>query len=59
MLIVTGTLSLYGKPPTTTWSYLKSTVYKTNTTISVTNCSDWKIGDQLVIGPTFTNSTHT
>lgn len=45
LLLVTGTLSLYGKPPNVTWSYLTNTVYKGNTSMSVSNNVDWKIGD--------------
>jgi hypothetical protein len=58
MIVVTGTLSLYGNPPYTIWTYLLSTIGLGSTSILVESCRGWKIGDQLAIGPTFINSSH-
>jgi hypothetical protein len=59
MIVVTGTLSLYGNAPNTIWTYLLSTVSLGSTSILVESCTGWNVGDQLVIGPTFINSSHT
>ena len=54
---VSGNLSLYGVTPATTWSYLQSFAYAGDTTIVVSASSGWKVGDQLLLGPSFSSSS--
>lgn len=53
ILAVTGSLKLYGKIPSKTWSKLAVSAQKGETSITLINdVSDWKVGDQIVIAPT-------
>ena len=52
----TGILKLYGQTPATTWTRLKATAHATDTSITVGSTSGWSIGDQIVIGPTYSNA---
>lgn len=45
MFVVTGTLQLYGQVPGTTWTKLTSMARPGDTTITVLQANDWKIGD--------------
>jgi hypothetical protein len=55
-MVVTGTLSLYGPTPSTIWTRLTAKAAAGDTTISVDSTSDWAVGDELVIGPSFKNA---
>ena len=54
MIAVTGNLELYGKVPKTTQTRLKIFAEKGVSKIVVKEASDWKIGDEIIIGPSFT-----
>ena len=45
MLVVTGELYLYGKPPATTWSVLTAIALRGATSITVSSASGWAAGD--------------
>ena len=55
LIAVTGLLSLYGKSPIKDQAKLAATVTPGSTTMTVKASSDWEVGDELVIGPSFTN----
>lgn len=57
MLAVTGTLQLYGKQINNVWTKLTSIAPVGATTIQVANSADWSVGDQIVVGPTYSGST--
>ena len=59
LIAVTGLLSLYGKSPITDQTRLIATVTPGSTTMTVKASSDWEVGDELVIGPSFTNHDET
>ena len=59
LLLVTGTLSLYGNPPSTVSAKLVETAEKASTSITVSSCTGWKVGDQLAISPSFSDHTQT
>ena len=54
---VSGNLSLYGVTPATSWSYLQSFAYAGDTKMIVSASSDWKVGDQILLGPSFSSSS--
>jgi hypothetical protein len=56
LFVVTGTLSLIGASPSTLYSRLTSTVQVGATQLTVESASGWKVGDEIVIAPTFSNS---
>lgn len=56
-MVVTGTLSLYGKPPSTVWTRLTAKAAAGATTISVASTTGWAVGDELAIAPSFNNYT--
>jgi hypothetical protein len=53
MLIVTGTLSLFGVSPATTWTKLSSTSFAGDYIIQVLSANGWNIGDSIVLAPSF------
>lgn len=55
LLVVSGTLNIYGKSPATTWTKLTSTLFATGTSMIVASTSGWNVGDELVIAPSFSN----
>ena len=56
MFLNTGILQLYGPIPATTWTRLKSTVHVGDTTMTVGSVTDWQVGDQLSIGPSYSSA---
>lgn len=53
---VHGRVELYGSAPSTIWTRAKATVRAGFNNISVTSSiSDWQVGDEIVIGPTFSS----
>ena len=57
IVAISGNLSLYGVSPATTWTYLQAIAYPGDETIIVTSSSGWKVGDQLLLGPSFSQSS--
>jgi hypothetical protein len=57
MFAVTGALELYGKPINNIWTKLTAIAPVGSTTIQVQNSADWTVGDQIVVGPTYSGST--
>ena len=57
MLVVTGILNLHGKAPGTTTTTLSATAAAGATTISVTSSTDWAVGDEIVLSPSFSTGT--
>jgi hypothetical protein len=54
-LVVTGMLSLYGQAPGSIWTRLTGKAAAGATEITVASTSDWVVGDQLGIAPSFNN----
>ena len=52
-MAVTGRLDLYGNSPGTVWTRLTETALAGSTTIKVQRSNDWKVGDWLVLGPSY------
>lgn len=50
---MTGSLNLYGTYPNNTRSTLIQSAFTGDTRISVSNTSQWKIGDSLVLSPSY------
>lgn len=55
LIVVTGIMLLYGISPATVWTRLNSTAVSGSNTMVVKESSGWEIGDELVIGPSFTS----
>lgn len=53
ILVVTGSLNLYGKSPSTTKTYLTRTAFSGDTKIFVGSQGGWAVGDSLVLSPSF------
>lgn len=53
IFVVTGRLNLYGKVPATTWTKMTAFARPGDTQISVLSTAGWNVGDQIVIGPSF------
>ena len=51
--VVTGSLELFGVAPATTITYLTETALKGSTSIKVSAQSGWKVGDTIVLSPSF------
>lgn len=56
-MVITGGLSLYGVKPSTQMTYLTQTALQGSRTIYVAASSDWKVGDELSLSPSFTNQS--
>lgn len=56
MLAVTGELEFYGKQITNVWTRLTSIASVGATTIQVASSSDWKVGDKIAIGSTYSGT---
>ena len=56
-IVVTGKLHLYGPAPSTVWTRLKEFAYVGDTSIEVASVSGWAVGDEIVIGPTFSDAS--
>ena len=56
ILAVTGDLELFGLSPTTSWAKLTKTAHVGDTQILVSSRGGWKVGDCLVIAPSYSNS---
>jgi hypothetical protein len=54
-LLVTGSLNLYGRYPSTTKTTLAQSAFAGDTTIYVANSSQWVIGDNLALSPSYAN----
>ncbi len=55
--VITGSLNLNGFAPTTVTTVLTKTAFRGDTVINVAASIDWRIGDTLVLSPSFSNST--
>ena len=55
--VVTGSLNLYGISPTTVSTVLTKTANIGDTSINVAASIDWRVGDTLVLSPSFSNAT--
>lgn len=53
MLAVTGGLEFYGVKPQTVWTRLTQTALVGQTQINVQSAAGWKVGDQIVIAPSY------
>ncbi|CAK63336.1 unnamed protein product (macronuclear) [Paramecium tetraurelia] len=51
VLAVTRAMELYSKPPGTVWTRLAAYADAGATTITVAECADWAVGDEIVFGP--------
>lgn len=49
--IVTGSLRLYGSTPKTVWTRLAENVYQGDNKLKLIEPVDWKVGDEIVVGP--------
>lgn len=56
MFVVTGTLNLFGVRPSTVTTYLKQTALANSNTIFVSSSTDWIVGDQIALAPSFSAS---
>ena len=56
IFVVTGRLELFGPTPATQWTKLKSFAHAGDTSIIVGSASGWAVGDEIVIGPSFTSA---
>lgn len=54
-MVVTGSLNLFGKPPSTVQTFLTKTAFKGDTSVYLNSTSDWAVGDTLAISPSFSN----
>jgi len=54
--VITGSLNLNGVAPTTVTTVLTKTAFIGDKVINVAASIDWKIGDTLVLSPSFSNS---
>ena len=59
LIAVTGTLALYGQSPGTVWTRLQVGAFKNSQQMTVDNAIGWKEGDELVIGPSFSDPAQT
>ena len=50
-IVVTGRVELYGVAPTTKWTRLTASAKPGDSVINVASAVDWKVGDELVLGP--------
>ena len=55
--VVTGKLHLFGQAPSTVWTKLTSFAYAGDNSITVASVSGWAVGDEIVIGPTFSSAS--
>lgn len=53
MLAVTGKLSLHGDSPKVPFTKLAAIASKGATSITVLDKTEWKVGDEIVIGPSY------
>ena len=56
-MVVTGSLNLYGNPPSTVNTYLKESAIAGSSSIVVNAHTDWAVGDTIVISSSFTSKT--
>ena len=52
-MVVTGSLNLFGKAPTTVHTFLTQTAQAGTSTIRVGSSTDWIVGDTLILSPSF------
>jgi hypothetical protein len=57
LFVVTGSLNLYGSPPTTVIATLTETAFKGTNMIKVDDNTDWKAGDTITLAPSFSIAT--
>jgi hypothetical protein len=53
--VVTGSLNLYGKTPSTISTYLTQSAFSGSSTINVGSSTGWVVGDSIAIAPSFSN----
>jgi hypothetical protein len=56
-LVVTGSLNLYGSPPSTVIATLTETAFKNSTKVKVDDYTDWAVGDSITLAPSFSVAT--
>jgi len=56
LFVVTGTLNLFGVRPSTVTTYLKQTALANSNIIWVGSSTDWAVGDQIALAPSFSAS---
>lgn len=56
-LVVTGSLNLYGAPPSTVIATLTETAFKNSNKIKVDDYTGWAIGDSITLAPSFSIAT--
>jgi hypothetical protein len=54
-MVVTGRVEFYGVAPTSKQTRLTSNANVGDTVINVADATDWKVGDEIVLGPTNVN----
>jgi hypothetical protein len=52
-IVVSGSLNIYGTPPSTTSTELTQTAFSGDTKIYVVSQNGWSVGDSLVLSPSF------
>jgi hypothetical protein len=57
MLAVTGALEFYGSPPNVTWTRLAAIATAGSNTITVQDFVNWNVGNEIVIGATYSGQT--
>ena len=57
MLAVTGSLQFYGASVDNVWTKLKSIAERGSKSIQVIDEVDWKVGNKIVIAPTYDGQT--
>jgi hypothetical protein len=55
LFVVTGSLNLYGTPPSTTITTLTKSAFAGSSIISVDSSSGWIVGDTIAFGPSFSD----
>lgn len=57
VLVVTGALTIYAPNNITVWTRLSSYASAGATQITVLNAANWRVGDQIVLGPSGRSAT--
>ena len=55
IFVLNGTIHIHGKPLGVTWTFLESTAQAGDSSITLAQEVDWRVGDQIVIAPTSQN----
>ena len=52
-ITVTGSLNLYGSPPSSVFTDLTQTAFANSTLIYVASSAGWQVGDSIALSPSF------